>query len=982
MSMEISTLALQVDSRGAVAGFNSYDNAANKAAASSLKLGTNADAAQGGVSALGQTAKATAASLAALAAGGKMVSFFKSAVEGASNTREEIAKFGDIFENVIDDATKARDRLTGMYGQSTSAAMDFLSVNGNLLFAMGANEREALRLSGALAELAVDMSAFYNTDPSTIVNSFSSALVGMYMPLRKYGIALSDEIVKTEMLRQAKEGVVFASEREAKANAIVELSMRQASKAVGYYAQEADSYANLSRTMANSLSTLKAKIGEGLIDPIRDVLAAGTSLVNWFNELDTTITTPIVRMTALGFAIGTTYAAVKIITAGFKTYKAIQTTATASLETANVVAGQATTAKTAETAARTRNASAIASETLALKAQTAAYQGTAANTAIGLGVTSSAQIQKNSSDAAARATQILGKSEKAIASIGQTVVAVDAKIGEAESRLAHSYGSKAISIESEINALKQKRIALINAQAAAEQKVIAANRVIAQSQATPAMASNAARMMPSAANKTILSDVEKAVMRDQVLRNIEASRAARMASGFASSSSTNYMAGASTSGGLSASGIALANQNVAALGSSAARTSSTLGRFTPIIAGSGKSVLAFGRSAAAMAKGMLLTAGKAAGAGLLLVGVAATAKGAYDGIAEFGREMKKTGNFFHSIYSGGGAFVSGFKSVTSGLGVMISKTTGIHDLLTEWYLGEEAENVRETNKRQEQMTSWVKAAEKTSSDLFGLADYQDQAKAAYDQSKLSGQDLIDALIKEQEAAKDIVKSNLGEEFRKAAEDIIPEREYVNELFFALMRGNEIPDPEKAKQAIDQIYSLQSQIDQERENVLKQQKEILQREKASDVAMKDFLHDMAANEFSLTSSLLKGEEKRKAAQSRIDSLLENVFSADSPAKAVQQLMEASGLNDELAANRARQESRVLDATQSGITSGSMEAMRLENRIFTKKVDDQTKYTKKSAENSQKILDTLKEIKLRITPNSSGSGESVVWVTPQN
>jgi len=140
---------------------------------------------------------------------------------------------------------------------------------------------------------------------------------------------------------------------------------------------------------------------------------------------------------------------------------------------------------------------------------------------------------------------------------------------------------------------------------------------------------------------------------------------------------------------------------------------------------------------------------------------------------------------------------------------------------------------------------------------------------------------------------------------------------------------------KSYALMDDIAKLQENIEKETE---KQAKEELDRvEKANALAK-----SIDDKRFNITQDQLKGAAKTEALQSRMNTIMDMALKEVDGAKAVALLDEAASLNSGLQNSRsARQGDRILDTTVSAVTAGSQEALKMEQRVFTQKQEEQTK-----------------------------------------
>jgi hypothetical protein len=139
-----------------------------------------------------------AAGLATLGA----ASFFKDAIQGASDLNEAGTKveaiFGKAGKAMVDSfAGKGAKAL----GQTQLAVLNASATFGTFGKAAGLSGKDLAKFSTGLAGLSTDFSSFFNTSPETAVEAIGAALRGESEPIRQFGILLDEASLKAEAMR-------------------------------------------------------------------------------------------------------------------------------------------------------------------------------------------------------------------------------------------------------------------------------------------------------------------------------------------------------------------------------------------------------------------------------------------------------------------------------------------------------------------------------------------------------------------------------------------------------------------------------------------------------------------------------------------------------------------------------------------------------------------------------------------------------------
>ena len=134
--------------------------------------------------------------------------------------------------------------------------------------------------------MVIVIGSFMMVNPDNVMGAFQSALMGNTMSLRSYGVFLNETTLKEAIAANAKKGLVFASERQARANAILTEVQRQQSDAIGDYAVEAANFGNQLHQFHAGLSELPAKFGAGLLQPANEFLKCANRIIDTMRRMD------------------------------------------------------------------------------------------------------------------------------------------------------------------------------------------------------------------------------------------------------------------------------------------------------------------------------------------------------------------------------------------------------------------------------------------------------------------------------------------------------------------------------------------------------------------------------------------------------------------------------------------------------------------------------------------------------------------------
>lgn len=241
-----------------------------------------------------------------------IVAFTTFATRAAIDAEETLSKFNTVFENVLDQANMASRSLVENYGLARNESKKLLSDTGDLLVGFGFTESAALDLSRQVQELAVDLASFTNIQGGSERASaaLSKALLGERESVKALGIAILEEDVKRQVALNRTRGLTFASERQAKAVATLQLAQQQSTKAIGDYNRTQNSTANRLRRLQKVWKDFQITLGRSILqwgnlgDLLGKVIVFIQRLEKWWENLSKRQKDLILTFTAITAAIG------------------------------------------------------------------------------------------------------------------------------------------------------------------------------------------------------------------------------------------------------------------------------------------------------------------------------------------------------------------------------------------------------------------------------------------------------------------------------------------------------------------------------------------------------------------------------------------------------------------------------------------------------------------------------------------------------
>jgi len=261
----------------------------------------------------------------------------KSSVEAASDLEQQFGALDSIFKGNAGEMKIFAKEMNNI-GLSSAEAARQSSLLGALLKGSGLNIDQTADKTKGLVKLAGDLAATFGGPTSDAVRAISSLLRGERDPIERYGVSLKQVDINAQMLKDAKNGLVFASDKEAAIQATLTLLYEKTKDAQGQAARESDSYAAVTAALTAKFTDMQVEIGQALlpvltefsewlqtpegeaklqeiVDGIVAIIEEGIKLVAWVDKNKDWLVPMVV-------AIGTLTTAWNIATAAANGYKA------------------------------------------------------------------------------------------------------------------------------------------------------------------------------------------------------------------------------------------------------------------------------------------------------------------------------------------------------------------------------------------------------------------------------------------------------------------------------------------------------------------------------------------------------------------------------------------------------------------------------------------------------------------------------------
>ena len=217
-------------------------------------------------------AKKAGAALAAAFAVKKIIDFGAQCIELGS----DLAEVQNVVDVTFPRMSKqvdgfAKNAITS-FGLSETMAKRFTGTFGAMAKAFGFGEQAAYEMSTTLTGLAGDVASFYNISQDEAYTKLKSVFTGETETLKDLGIVMTQSALDSYALANGY-GKVTAKMSEAEKVALrYKFVQDQLSLASGDFIRTADGWANQVRVLKLQFDSLKATIGQGLINVLTPVI--------------------------------------------------------------------------------------------------------------------------------------------------------------------------------------------------------------------------------------------------------------------------------------------------------------------------------------------------------------------------------------------------------------------------------------------------------------------------------------------------------------------------------------------------------------------------------------------------------------------------------------------------------------------------------------------------------------------------------------
>lgn len=210
---------------------------------------------------------------------GKLTQFGKECVELGSNLAEVQNVVDVTFTTMSDKVNEFAKNAMTSAGLSETMAKQYVGTFGAMSKSFGFSEAQAYDMSTALTQLTGDVASFYNISQDLAYIKLKSVFTGETETLKDLGVVMTQSALDQFALANGYGKTTSAMTEQEKVALRLAFVQKQLSAASGDFIRTSGSWANQVRVMQLQLQSLKATVGQGLINLFTPVLKVINTLL-------------------------------------------------------------------------------------------------------------------------------------------------------------------------------------------------------------------------------------------------------------------------------------------------------------------------------------------------------------------------------------------------------------------------------------------------------------------------------------------------------------------------------------------------------------------------------------------------------------------------------------------------------------------------------------------------------------------------------
>lgn len=210
---------------------------------------------------------------------GKLVQFGKECVELGSDLAEVQNVVDVTFTTMSDKVNEFAKNAMTSAGLSETMAKQYVGTFGAMSKSFGFSEQQAYDMSTALTQLTGDVASFYNISQDLAYIKLKSVFTGETETLKDLGVVMTQTALDQYALANGYGKTTSKMTEQEKVALRLKFVTEQLSAASGDFARTSGSWANQVRVIQLQIQSLKATIGQGLINIFTPVIKVINTLL-------------------------------------------------------------------------------------------------------------------------------------------------------------------------------------------------------------------------------------------------------------------------------------------------------------------------------------------------------------------------------------------------------------------------------------------------------------------------------------------------------------------------------------------------------------------------------------------------------------------------------------------------------------------------------------------------------------------------------
>ena len=221
---------------------------------------------------LGSAVKKVGLLIGGIFAIGKLAQFGKECLELGSDLAEVQNVVDVTFTTMSDKVNEFAKNAMTSAGLSETMAKRYVGTFGAMSKSFGFSESQAYDMSTALTQLTGDVASFYNISQDLAYTKLKSVFTGETETLKDLGVVMTQAALDQYALANGYGKTTSAMTEQEKVALRLAFVQKQLSAASGDFVRTSGSWANQVRVMQLQIQSLKATVGQGLINIFTPVI--------------------------------------------------------------------------------------------------------------------------------------------------------------------------------------------------------------------------------------------------------------------------------------------------------------------------------------------------------------------------------------------------------------------------------------------------------------------------------------------------------------------------------------------------------------------------------------------------------------------------------------------------------------------------------------------------------------------------------------